>query len=378
MEAELEEIIKFRRELHQYPEVSQQEFETQMRIMDRLKALDVPELISIGNTGVLVIFNSENPGKTVMLRADIDALPIQETNNFLHKSQYSGVSHKCGHDGHTAILFGVARWLKENPPKNGKVMLLFQPAEENGEGAKSVLADPLFTYTPDFVFAFHNLPGYPIHQIVVKEGSFTAAAKSVILKLTGKTSHAAEPEHGISPAMAMAEIIQFFNQVAQPDINRNDFTLVAPVYSMMGEKSYGVTAGYGELHYTLRSWNNEIMNKLTEEVIKTVQEITKKYQQTLSIDWTEEFAANQNDPNAVMLIRDAAKLNHFDLVKRPMPFKWGEDFGLFTQKYKGAMFGIGSGETCPALHNPDYDFPDEIIPTGVKMFTQLIELATNA
>ncbi|WP_436517900.1 amidohydrolase [Ekhidna sp. To15] len=377
MEAELEQIIKFRRELHQYPEVSQNEFETQKRIINALKGIGIPDPISVGNTGVIVVFSGAETGKSVMLRADIDALPIQETNDFPHKSQHMGVSHKCGHDGHTAIMYGVARSLLKNPPIKGKVILLFQPAEENGEGAKAVLKDAQFDFEPDFVFAFHNLPGYPLHQVVVRDGSFTAAAKSVILKLNGKTSHAAEPEMGINPTNAIAELISFFDQLAQPDLNREDFALTAPVHISMGEKSYGVTAGYAEVHYTLRSWNNKTMNQLTDAVIRRTSEIARENQLELDIDWTQEFDANQNNLEAVQFIRDAAK-NSFELVERPTPFKWGEDFGLFTKRYKGAMFGIGSGENCPALHNPDYDFPDEIIPTGMKMFLQLIEEVTNA
>jgi amidohydrolase len=371
MEAEIEHIIQFRRELHKHPEVSCNEFQTQKRIINKLKELGI-ESYEIGGTGVMVRFDGAEAGKTVMLRADTDALPITEINTFPHKSIFEGVSHKCGHDGHTAIMVGVALHLLNNPLQKGTVLLLFQPAEENGEGAKAVLKDSKFNLEPDIVYAFHNLPGYPLHQVVVREGSFTTAVKSIIIKLKGKTSHAAEPELGINPAKCIAEIISFFEKAIEPNIEADDFALATPVFINMGEKSYGVSAGYGEVHYTIRTWNNQVMGDFTHKIIEAVNRIASNSGVETEISWTEEFFANQNDPKVVSNIRTVANEQSFQLEERATPFKWGEDFGLFTEKYKGAMFGIGSGESSPALHNPDYDFPDEIIPTGIKMFTGLI------
>ncbi|MFT7035154.1 MAG: amidohydrolase [Cyclobacteriaceae bacterium] len=373
MEAELDQVVKFRRELHQHPEVSGKEFDTQKRIIDRLQQLGIRSIFAVGGTGVMVRFQGESPGKTVMLRADTDALPIQEVNDFLHRSSFPGISHKCGHDGHTAILYGVAKHLMNHPLQKGVVMLLFQPAEENGEGAKAILNDLLFDFTPDFVFAFHNIPGYTLHKVVVRKDSFTAAAKSIIIKIKGKTSHAAEPELGINPAKCIAEIISFFESVSKPNIDAHDFALATPVFIKMGEKSYGVSAGYGEVHYTLRTWNNQVMENFTFKIMAGINRITTDHRLDTEIEWTEEFFANQNKPEIVDMIKSIAQEQDFDVEEKTTPFKWGEDFGLFTAKFSGAMFGIGSGEGCPALHNPDYDFPDQIIPTGIKMFTELIE-----
>ena len=375
-ETAVNDLIAFRKELHRYPEVSQQEKETQKRIINFLKGLEI-EGVEIGGTGVLVSFDSGKPGKTIMLRSDHDALQIQEINDFDHKSTNEGVSHKCGHDGHTAIMCGVALYFQKNPIKKGKVILVFQPAEENGEGAKAILADSQFEIEPDMVYALHNLPGYPLHQIVIKEGNFTAAAKSIIIKLYGKTSHAAEPEQGINPAAAIADLIQMFREVNQPDLDRDDFALATPIHINMGELSYGVSAGHGEVHYTLRTWNRETMNPMTETILKRVDQITEKHQLQSEISWTEEFSSNRNNPKAVQLIENVIDELGYEKEVRKRPFRWGEDFGLFTQKFPGAMFGIGSGEDCPALHNPDYDFPDEIITTGIKMFTTIVEKAID-
>lgn len=375
-ETSIMDLIAFRKDLHKHPEVSQNEFETQKRIIKFLERNDI-EGRKAGGTGVLVIFDSGKAGKTIMLRSDHDALPIRETNDFEHKSQVDGVSHKCGHDGHTAIMCGVAGYFKRNPLQKGKLILVFQPAEENGEGAKAILADPQFDFKPDLTFALHNLPGYPLHKVVFKEGSFTAAAKSIILKLDGKTSHAAEPERGINPAMAISDLIKMFEEEGQPDLNRDDFALTTPIFLSMGELSYGVSAGHAEVHYTLRTWSSEVMDDLTSRLLKRIKEISGKYNLKHSINWTEAFEANKNSSTAVQLIKEASSKVNVDSEERERPFKWGEDFGLFTQKFEGAMFGIGSGMDCPALHNPDYDFPDEIIDTGIKMFTTIVEKAVN-
>ncbi len=367
------ELVQFRRELHQYPEVSQDEYQTQDRIINFLSASGIHQVQKIGGTGVICVFEGKTPGRSVMLRADTDALPIQEVNTFDHASQYPGVSHKCGHDGHTTIMCGVAQHLLENPIEKGKVILVFQPAEENGEGAKAVLSDSNFNYTPDIVFALHNLPGYEKHKVVCRNGSFTAAATSIIIKLLGKTSHAAEPELGINPAMAMGELVEMFEEESNPILEHDDFALATPIHMNMGELSYGVSAGYGEVHYTLRTWDNPTMEDFKKRLQERVGKICEKYSLASEIGWTQEFEANNNNATAVDMITDAAASLGLSYETRPTPFKWGEDFGLFTQKFDGAMFGIGSGLDSPALHNPDYDFPDEIISTGINMFTGLIK-----
>ncbi len=361
----------FRRDLHQHPELSGEELRTQKKVIEFCEKLNPTLVQPLGNTGVAVVFDSHQEGETVLIRGDMDALPIQEVNTFEHASTRPEVSHKCGHDGHTTVLCGLAKLFSENPIEKGKVVLLFQPAEENGKGAQAILNDELFYQNePDWVFAFHNLPGYPLHQVVVKEGAFTASAKSIIIKLKGKTSHAAEPELGYNPAKAMAEIIEESLSLAVTDIKSESFFLVTPVYLTMGEKAYGVSAGYGEVHLTLRSFSNAIMDAQSAQIAEKAKAIAATHQLQPIISYTEVFAANENNSEAVQLIKDSVE-NEKQLTVRDQPFKWGEDFGLFTQKYKGAMFGIGSGEDSPALHNPDYDYPDEITPTAVNLFNSI-------
>ena len=367
------DYVKIRRYLHQHPELSTKEFKTQAFLKKQLENLDCTDVIEIGNTGLLVHFKGKKEGKTIMLRADIDALPIEEINTFEYASVNKGISHKCGHDGHATIMLAVAEQLVKNPPEKGTVYLLFQPAEENGYGARGVLEDENFNIKPDKVFALHNLPGYKENEIVCRKGSFTAAAKSVILKLNGKTSHAAEPEKGINPGLAIARILDLSETLSQKDIDKENFALITLVHVTMGEKAYGVSAGYGEVHLTLRTWKNEVMETLVNILINEVNIICSDYEIKLETEWLEIFHANDNDESAYQIICESAKELDLAFTERSTPFKFGEDFGVFTEKFSGAMFGVGSGEDVPALHNPDYDFPDEILPDARDMFLKILE-----
>lgn len=374
-----EEILKkVRREFHANPEVSENEVETQKRILRYLDQWGVEETRAIGNLGVLATFRGSEVGPSVMIRGDIDALPIQEVNDFEHRSKVDGVSHKCGHDGHTTILLGLAANLAKNPPKSGTAYLLFQPAEENGMGAQGVIDDEDFQQLDmDYVFALHNLPGFKKHEIVVKSQEFTSNVKSMIIKLHGKTAHAAEPEKGHNPALAIANILRFSEEQTKNDPSAADFFLITPIHVHMGELAYGISAGYGEVHLTIRSWSTALMKQKDEALVTFINHVAKNHHLNAEISYTQVFHANINDESAVQKIKMAAKENGLELTETNQPFKWGEDFGLFTQKFKGAMFGLGAGKETPALHNPDYDFPDEITSTGIRMFESIIHQILN-
>jgi amidohydrolase len=366
------QLIAFRKKLHQHPELSGQEYETANKVVEYLNSLKPDLLIkNLGETGVLALFGQEKNRPTVFFRAELDALPIEELNDFEHRSKQAGVSHKCGHDGHTTILLALAEKVVEQAVELN-VGLLFQPAEENGSGALAVLNDPKFKqFQPDYIFALHNLPGYPLNQIVIRDGHFTPAVKSVIYKLDGKTAHAAEPEKGINPALAMAEILTQAAAISKNELE--DLALITAVHALLGEKAYGVSAGQAELHFTLRCWNNKRMQALEHELLTAVEQIAQKHQLKLSMETLEEFQANENAADAVALIREASQHAGLALTERESPMKWGEDFGAFTQKLRGAIFGLGAGENCPALHNPDYDFPDQLIESGSSIFYQILQ-----
>ena len=367
-------IQNLRRRLHAHPDLSGDEAATAARIKEFLQPLNPTAIATeIGGAGMVVTFDSGKPGPVVLFRAELDALPIQEINEFEHRSVKHETGHKCGHDGHMAILCGLAEQLQQQGVPHGKVLLLFQPAEETGEGAQAVLADENFkAFQPDFVYSLHNLPGYPAGAVVVRDHSFTAAVTSLVLRLTGKTSHAAEPEHGHNPALAVADILQQSLALDNNNPEKEDFAVVTPVHVLLGSKAYGTSAGYAEVHFTLRCWTNKHLEQLQNNILQLSEKTAKKHHLRLEHNFTQTFYANQNNAEAVELVRKAARANEIQLLEREYPFKWGEDFGLFTSRYKGCMFGLGAGENCPALHNPDYDFPDEILENGVKMFYEVL------
>lgn len=375
MNIELQKLTSLRHYLHQHPELSGMEERSAAELYKYVQKKKPDEILkNIGGHGMIATWDSEKPGKHIMIRADFDALPITETNDFEHRSVYENVSHKCGHDGHATILCGAANYLSENKISTGKVSLLFQPAEETGQGARIMLEDENFPdYKFDHVFALHNLPGFPLHQIAVKNNSFTPSVTSIIIELKGKTAHAAEPEHGVNPAFALAEILQQVIQLQNNFPGKEDMAVIAPVYMTAGEKAYGVTAGDGSIHFTIRCWTHEKLEALQEQIETISRNIATDNGLQIKISNTETFVANYNEAIATNFVRTAAQNAGLDLKEINAGLKWGEDFGLFSQRFTGCMFGIGSGENCSALHNPDYDFPDEIIETGIKVFAEIIK-----
>lgn len=368
------QLIELRKELHKYPELSGKESQTAKRIIEFAERFNPDEIISkVGGEGVLVIFEGEQKGKTILIRCDLDALPIDEENAFEHKSVYENISHKCGHDGHMSIVSGLIPILSENKIKKGKVVLLFQPAEETGQGASLVLSDAKFTkLKPDFAIALHNLPGFEKNQIIIKKDVFASASKGLIIRLKGKTSHAGEPERGITPSLAVAELIQEITALPKNKIIQ-DFSLVTIIHSRIGERAFGTTPGYAELMATLRSYKDEDINKLTDLSEQLINRIAADHKLKYEIEWVEEFPSTKNDNDCVEIISQCAEENNLRINEIDKPFRWSEDFGHFTHNYKGALFGLGSGINQPQLHNPDYDFPDEIISTGTKMFYSIIK-----
>ncbi|WP_299821812.1 amidohydrolase [uncultured Pontibacter sp.] len=368
----LEKVVALRHALHQHPELSGKEISTAARIVAFLEKYKPDEVITgLGGTGVAAIFKGRSPGgPTVLFRAELDALPIQETNELDYTSVIAGTSHKCGHDGHMAILAALASLLHHRQLARGKVILLFQPAEETGQGAYAVLQDPRFAaLQPDYVYALHNLPGYAENQVVVRYGAFAAASTGMIITLQGKASHAAEPENGLNPGQAMAALILRLNEIITQHQDRfSDLTLLTVIHARLGEIAFGTNPGFATVMATLRSYQQADLDLLKSLASETVKEISDKYTLAYTSSFVEEFPATVNDSGAIAAVKQAAQKLKLDVQEAVHPFKWSEDFGHFTGKYKGALFGLGAGPEQAQLHHQHYDFPDEIIPAGARLF----------
>lgn len=369
-------FYQIRRELHQHPELSGHEARTARFVEDKLQAFHPTKVIRhVGGHGLLVEYFFSEDGPTVLFRADMDAVAVQEPDDIPHHSQTPGVAHKCGHDGHTTILLRFARMLSERPLPKGRVLLLFQPAEDNGSGSKAVLDTKVLDYYKiDKAFALHNIPGYPASAVLCKEDSFTCAVVSVSITLTGKTSHAAEPQKGISPIPATLNIVDELLRWNNTDIQSDDYFLSTIVEIHVGEEAYGVSAGNSVIRATLRAKTDKLLHQHAQQLKELVATECKRTPDLQhEMEWLEPFSANENDPQSVGMIKNAALRNNLPYIELQTPFSWGEDFGLFTQQYKGAIFGLGSGENCAPLHSPQYDFPDEVIETGATLFYTIAE-----
>lgn len=373
-------IIDFRHELHRYPELAGREVETAARVRDYFRALQPDRIIEgLGGHGMAVVFQGGRAGPTLLLRCELDAVPVQEVNALVYRSRRKECAHKCGHDGHMAILAAVGRGLAERRPVRGQVVLLYQPAEENGLGAAAVLADTRFAeIRPDYAFALHNLPGYPLGQVVVRSGSFSCASRGMALTLTGKSAHAAQPETGLSPARAMCSLISGCASLPPELKSASELMMATVVGAALGEKAFGTAPERADIWITLRSDSDVGMEQLVAHAEQLARQAAAADDLGLAIAYEDIFPATHNSERALALVeRSCAPL---ELRRIEEPFRWSEDFGRMTAVCEGALFGIGAGETVPALHNPDYDFPDPLIQPAADLFRRILDnsLRTNS
>ena len=239
---DIRDLTQFRHDLHRHPEVSGAEAQTARRVAQALVALCPDQIVTgLGGHGVAAVFCGPRPGPTVMIRSELDALPIPENPGPEHRSKTDGVAHLCGHDGHTAIVMGVARQVSRQRPASGRAIMLFQPAEEDGAGAAAVLADPAFApLRPDWAFALHNMPGLPLGQAQVSAGPANCASCGLRLRLTGRTAHAATPDTGLSPTAAMFTLIPALGALGQGGALAPGFRLVNLTHARLGAPSLGL------------------------------------------------------------------------------------------------------------------------------------------
>jgi len=364
------DLTAIRRELHALAERPGEETRTARFLVERLAEVRPDAVVEgLGGNGVAAVFEGRRSGPTVLLRSDMDALPMPESLELSYGSPDPHAAHKCGHDGHMTIQLGVADALARTRPERGRVVVLFQPAEETGEGAARVVADERFAaLRPDRAIALHNLPGRPMGQVVVREGAFASASQGMIVDLVGVTSHAAEPHLGRSPVAAAASIAQAFQSAPQRAVAL-DVCVQATVVGMeVGGPAFGTSPGSGRVMATLRAHTTEGMEQLTAYCERMVAGIARAHELECEVSWTDRFPATENAPAVARAIADAARGLGLTVEQPSAPFSWSEDFGHFTARFPGALFGLGSGEGTAPLHHPDYDFPDELVATGTRLF----------
>jgi amidohydrolase len=271
------------------------------------------------------------------------------------------------------LLMGLARLLARKRPARGRVVLMFQPAEEDGSGAAAVVADPNFaSLRPDWAFSIHNMPGLHFGHGMLKSGTVNCASQGLRIVLTGKTAHASQPETGISPALALSQLIPAISTLGQGEPLGPDYRLVTITHARLGEPAFGIAPGEAELWVTLRTIADEKMASLREAVMDLATDAAVAHGLGLNFTHHDDFAASVNDADATAHIARALGALHIPHSEGDLPMRASEDFGRFGHgATKSAMLFLGAGQHMPALHNPDYDFPDDLIPIGVKIFQRV-------
>lgn len=373
-----------RRRLHQHPEISDNEAATSRFITELINRLNPDETLpNLGGHGVAFVFDSKEQGPTTLVRCELDALPIHETRESAYRSTVPGVSHQCGHDGHMTIVAALAADLAARRPQTGRVVLLYQPAEETGVGAERIIHDPTFArIRPDYAFALHNVPGLALGEVAAKAGPINCASRGLVATLRGHTSHAAHPENGLSPALAMSRTIAALDALPARIGGRNWITIV---HARLGEKSFGIAPGDAAIMATLRSETDAGMEQLVAAAERLIIAEAAKDSLSWSLGWEDIFTASSNSEGAFNLIKRACEHVGIPFTTLAEPYRWSEDFGkLSAAATHGALFALGAGVHSPQLHNSHYDFPDSLIPVGAAIFRRIIDqindptIASNA
>lgn len=359
----LDKIIALRKHLHQIPEASMHEVQTKKVLMQFLKENTDCFVVDKGEWFYAVRRATSEPTQPpIAFRADMDAVCGADGKP----------GHYCGHDGHSSILCGVAMYLAEqNLSLTRDVYLIFQPAEEIGQGAK-LCKTLICEKNIAEIYGLHNIPGYPLQQILVRKQTFACASTGLAIRMKGVPSHAAYPEAGRNPAIPFANLLSALGQLTDDIRKQNEFVLMTVIGMDIGSANYGVSASEGELRLTVRAERQHVFDAYLESIQRLVEQYACKGGFSYTIEEIERFPATENSQNGVERICDAAKKMNLKVSELEQPMRWSEDFGYYLQETTGAFFGIGDGKDHAQLHMAEYEFPDAIIETGIAMFVALI------
>ena len=372
-----EEMTRWRRDIHAHPELGFEETRTSNLVAEKLRSFGLEVHRGIGKTGVVGVLRAGSAGRSVGLRADMDALPIHEANNFAHRSRSDGRMHACGHDGHTTMLLGAAKYLAETRNFEGVVNFIFQPAEEGIGGARAMIADGLFEKFPcEVIFGMHNRPGLALGKFAVRAGPMMAGGGFFDIRITGKGSHAARPESGIDPVLVAAHIVVALQSIVSRNVRPIDAAVVS-VTKINGGDAYNVMPQSAQLAGTVRAFTREVMSLIETGMRRVVKGTAEAFGATAEIDFRLIFAPTVNDTaQANFVAAVCAEVVGDDNVHRnPSLIVASEDFSFMLEKVPGSYFNIGNGagEDSCEVHNPGYDFNDAALALGASVFARIVE-----
>ena len=374
------EITAWRRDIHAHPELLYDVHRTAASVAEKLKSFGCDEVVTgIGRTGVVGVIRGSKPddgGRVIGLRADMDALPIEEASDLPYRSTVPGKMHACGHDGHTAMLLGAARYLTETRNFAGTAVVIFQPAEEGGAGGKAMVQDGLMDrFRIEEVYGMHNYPGLPVGQFGLRPGPLMAAADRLTIEIEGRGGHAARPHISVDTVLVGAQII---NQI-QSIVSRNVDPLQAAVISIcvfQAGTTDNVIPQTALLRGTARSLTPEVRNLLEKRLHEVVTGTAQLYGATAKLTYKRDYPVTRNhERQAAFAAAVAAKVVGQERVDdRFAPVMGAEDFSFMLEARPGAFIFVGNGDSA-GLHHPAYDFNDETIPIGTSYWVKLVETA---
>lgn len=377
------EIAKLRRDIHAHPELCYEEHRTAEVVATQLQAWGIPMLRGMATTGVVGIIKKGSSDRAIGLRADMDALPMQEINTFAHASRHAGKMHACGHDGHTAMLLGAAHYLAKHAEFDGTVYLVFQPAEEGGGGAKKMIEEGLFEQCPmQAIYGMHNWPGVEVGKFGVTPGPMMASSNEFDVIVKGKGSHAAQPQKSIDPVMTAVQIAQAWQTI----ISRNKNPLDAAVLSLTqiaAGSATNVIPDEARMQGTVRTFSNEVLDLIEKRMQEIAENIAAAFDASVDFHFRRNYPPLINHEKetafAVQVLQDM--LGEGQVDPKIEPSMGAEDFAYFLQHKPGCYVFIGNGEGSHRdpghglgpcnLHNGSYDFNDQLLPIGASFWVHL-------
>lgn len=374
------EMVALRHRIHAHPELAFEEFQTSDLVAERLAAWGYAVHRGLGGTGVVGTLKVGPGPRRLGIRADMDALPIQEATGLPYASRVPGKMHACGHDGHTAILLAAAHAIAAERGFDGTLHLIFQPAEEGLGGGRRMVEDGLFEQFPcDAIFALHNMPGFPVGRFGFKEGPFMASSDSVTVTVTGRGGHGSAPHLAADPVVAAAHIVIALQTIVSRNVDPRDMAVVT-VGAIHGGDAPNVIPNSVQMKLTVRAYKPEIRQMLRERITALVQAQAATLGVQATVDYHWRYPALVNDPEATRFARQVAAdwLGEDALVPDLQPLTGSEDFSFMLERCPGSYLIVGNGEGehhrtggC-MVHNPGYDFNDAILPVAASYWVQLV------
>lgn len=368
-----EDMKTWRQHLHKHPELSLKEYKTSKYVQGVLDDMGIPYHTGYAGTGIIGVIKSGSSDKTIGLRADMDALAITEENTFAHKSVNDGVMHACGHDGHTAMLLGAAKYLNDTKNFDGTVYLYFQPAEEGLGGAKIMLEDGAFDdFKPDEMYGMHNRPGRAVGTIACKSGVLTANCDRFYIKVTGKGGHAGRPHKTGDTLVIASHLIIALQTVVSRNVDPIHSAVLSTCVLNVGSAE-NIIPEYADIAGTVRTLNPDTQDLIERRMGEVCEGIAKTFNAKIDLEYSRRYPSVVNHLEQTEFVQQIAH----EVVGKNNTFECptsmgGEDFAYFLQQTAGAYFLIGNGDSS-GLHSPTFDFNDDILPLGATMFSRIVE-----